>query len=65
MFKETTQRLRFALKNSGFSCLALIFVLSNPRRTILHAKKAVADCATLQVIYCFFLHIDTNQWLSG
>ena len=29
----------FALKNSGVSCLALIFSLSNPRMTILHAKK--------------------------
>ena len=30
---------RFAGKNSGISCLALIFNLSNPRMKILHAKK--------------------------
>ena len=30
---------RFALKDSGISCLAWIFVLSNQRGIILHAKK--------------------------
>ena len=30
---------RFAFKNSGLSCLALIFHLSNLRTTTLHAKK--------------------------
>ena len=30
---------RFAFKNSGIACLALIFNLSYPRSTILHAKK--------------------------
>ena len=30
---------RFAVKNSGISCLALIFYLSNPRMTILHAEN--------------------------
>ena len=30
---------RFEVKNSGISCLALIFNLSNPRMTILHPKK--------------------------
>ena len=36
----------FAFKNSGISCLALIYNLSNLRRTILHAKKRlqVARC---------------------
>ena len=33
---------RFAVKNSGMSCLALKLNLSNPRKTILHATKAVA-----------------------
>ena len=30
---------RFKVKNSGISCLALIFNLSSPRMTILHPKK--------------------------
>ena len=30
---------RFAFKSSCIQCLALIFNLSNPRTTILHAKK--------------------------
>ena len=30
---------RFAFKNSGISCLALIFNLSNLRTTVLHSKK--------------------------
>ena len=30
---------RVVFKNSGISCLALIFNLSNWRTTILHAKK--------------------------
>ena len=30
---------RFEVKNSGISCLALIFNLSSPRMTILHPKK--------------------------
>ena len=30
---------RFVLKNSGISCLAMIFNLSNLRMTILDAKK--------------------------
>ena len=30
---------RFAAKNSGLSCLALIFKLSYTRMTILHAKN--------------------------
>ena len=56
---------RFSFKNSGISCLALIFNLSYPRTKILHAKKAVADCERLQLIYRFFQHTDTNPWLSG
>ena len=32
---------RVAFKNYGISCLALIFNLSNPRTTILHAKKQI------------------------
>ena len=30
---------RFAVKNSGISCLSLIFNLNNPRMKILHAKN--------------------------
>ena len=30
---------RFAFKNSGILCLALIFNMSNLRTTILHSKK--------------------------
>ena len=33
---------RFAFKNSGISCLALIFNLKNPRTTVLYAKILVA-----------------------
>ena len=44
---------RFAFKNSGISCLALMFNLSYQRMTILHAKKGVAGCETLQFIYLF------------
>ena len=33
---------RFAFKNSGISCLALIFNLKNPRMTVLYAKILVA-----------------------
>ena len=39
---------RFVFKNSGISCLALIFNLKNLRTTILHAKKL------LQVARIFF-----------
>ena len=57
---------RFAFKNSGIACLALIFNLSYLRSTILHPKN---QCETVQVlwqfIYHFFRAIDTNQWLSG
>ena len=38
---------RFAFKNSGIACLALIFNLSYLRLTILHPKK---QCETVQVI---------------
>ena len=45
---------RFEFKNSGISCLALIFDLSNAITTILQAKIAVTRCKTLRVIYCSF-----------
>ena len=59
---------RFAFKNSRISCLALIFNLKNPSKTVLyrlHAKKSVAAGEILRVIYRVFRPIDTNQWLSG
>ena len=34
---------RFAFKNYGISCFALIFHLNNPRMTVLYAKKLVAQ----------------------
>ena len=57
---------RFAFKNSGISCLALIFNFNNPRTTVLKAKKSVAaTCrrrnATSHIP--FNRAIDTNQWL--
>ena len=39
---------RFAIKNSGISCLALIFNLSNPRMTFLLANKLVLATSRLQ-----------------
>ena len=45
---------RYAFKNSGVLCLALIFNLNNPRTTVLYAKKSVAVCEIQQVIYHFF-----------
>ena len=55
---------RFAFKNSGISCLALIFNLNNPRTTILYAKKLVAGGETRRVIHRFFHATDTNLCLS-
>ena len=45
---------RFADKDSGISCLALIFNLSNPNRTMLHAKnqfKVVIPCESYTVFF--------------
>ena len=57
---------RFAFKNSGISCLALIFNLNNPITTVLHAKKLVAGCEMQNMGHIpFFLAINMNQWLSG
>ena len=57
---------RFAIKNYGISCLALLFNLSDDlRTTILHAKKTGAGCEIQRVIYSFFLKIDMNLWLLG
>ena len=60
---------RFAFKNSGIACLALIFYLSYLRSTILHPKK-LCETVTVQVIcqwlfiYLFFLSlIRTNGWV--
>ena len=52
-------------KDSGITCLALIFNLKNPSMTVLYAKKSVAGGKIRRVMYCFFRAIDTNQWLSG
>ena len=56
---------RFAFKNSGVSCLALIFNLKNPSTTVLYLKKSVAGGVIQRLIYRFFRTIDTNLWLSG
>ena len=45
---------RFAFKNSGISCLSLIFNLNNPRTTVLYAKKSVAGGEVRRVINRFF-----------
>ena len=55
---------RFAFKNSGIVCLALIFNLSYLRTTILQ-PKAVPGCEALKLIYCSFLQTNTNPWLSS
>ena len=47
---------RFAFKNSGTSCLALMFNLSYPRTTILQAKKL------FQIAIC---DNSCNLWLSS
>ena len=47
---------RLELKNSGISCMVLIFNLKNPRttRTFMYAKNSVASCEIQEVIYhCF------------
>ena len=51
---------RFVFKNSGISCLALIFNLKNLSTTVLYAKKLVAGGEIRRVIYRFFQAIDTN-----
>ena len=56
---------RFVFKNSGISCLALIFNLKNLSTTVLYEKKSVAGGEIRRVVYSFFRAIDTNQWLSG
>ena len=54
---------RFAFKNSGKSCLALLFNLSNLITTILHAQKQF-QVATHYESYPVFQPNDTNLWLS-
>ena len=56
---------RFALKNSGILCLALIFDLNNLKTTVVYAKKSVAGGEIRRVIYSIFQAFDLNQWLSG
>ena len=53
---------RLAFKNSGISCMALIFNLNNPRTTILHAKDTSSH---EREKFCFFQFVDANLWLSG
>ena len=64
MHAQCENLIRFAVKNFCISCLALIFNLSSPRRTTLHAKSwfKVARCDNLYTI--FFLEIKTNSWLN-
>ena len=47
--------IMFAVKNSGISCLALIFNLSieQSENDIPARKKSVQACETWRVIYCF------------
>ena len=56
---------RCVFKNSGFSCLALIFNLKNSSVAVLYAKQLVAGGKIPKLIYPFFQAIDTNQWFSG
>ena len=51
---------RFAFKNSGISCLALIFNLNNAR-TYNPVRKSVVGGEIGRVIQVN----DTKQWLSG
>ena len=53
---------RFAFKNSGISCLALIFNLSNLRTTILHSKKML-PAAKHFMSYAFFF-LDWHEPMS-
>ena len=57
-------RQRFAVKNSGMCCLALIFNLSYLRMTILHAKNRLKVAKHDESYTFFFNEIDTNLWLS-
>ena len=45
---------RFELKNYGISCLALMFNMSNPRTTILHAKKQLQVARGNKLYTVFF-----------
>ena len=62
---------RFAFKNSGISCLALIFNLSSPRTTVLYAKKSVGALQVAKYDESYALSfeqwivLDTNLCLSG
>ena len=55
---------RFVVKNSGISCLALIFNLSNPRTTVLHVKIRfkVAICDESYTVF-FARSIPTHCWV--
>ena len=44
----------FAVKNSGISCLVLIFDLTNQTKTILYEKNLVQGCNVKRGIYHFF-----------
>ena len=45
---------RYAFKNSGISCLALMFNLSNLRTTILHSKKQLPVAKHVKSYAIFF-----------
>ena len=62
---DKTYRSRFAFKNSGILCVALILKLKNPSTAVLYAKKSVAGGEILQVLYRFFKEIDMNLWASA
>ena len=55
---------RFAFKNSGISCLALIFNLSNLRTTILHSKKQLPVAKQVKLYAVLFPYTDTIPCLS-
>ena len=48
---------RFAFKNSGISCLVLIFNLSNLRTTILHSKKQLSVAKHVKLHTIFFCRL--------
>ena len=54
---------RFVFKNSGISCLALIFNLNNLRMTILHAKKLLLVAKHYKQYTVFFCKLTRNDGL--
>ena len=52
---------RFAFKNSGVACLALIFNLSYLRSTILHPKNAVRNSSSNMTIHITFFSVNRYE----